>query len=167
MAAPAPRPAAAARGTREVSSPAGLAALLRQPPTHPCAREAQAPGSLRGRRRGRPVSGLCGACQPRLRGPRGRPSRGGGRVVTSRGARRWRCGPVSRTPIGRQVDVGVAVVQRGAGSGPGCWLLWTGQDNKWMACKPVEAAWSFSEAGNACVTTPYAPGLFFKIKINR
>jgi hypothetical protein len=70
------------------------------------------------RRRARPVSGLCGAFQPLGREPSARPSRGGGRAVTSRGAARRRCGPGSRTPIGRQVDVGVAVVQRGAGSGP-------------------------------------------------
>lgn len=113
MAAPAPRPAAAARGTREVSRSAGLAALLRQPRTLPCAREAQAPGYLRGVAAGQ--SAASAALSSRWLEPSARPSRGGGRVVTSRGAARRRCGPGSRTPIGRQVDVGVVFVQRGAG----------------------------------------------------
>lgn len=38
--------------------------------------------------------------------------------MTSRGAVRRRCGPGSCAPIGRQVDVGVALVQHGAGAGP-------------------------------------------------
>lgn len=147
MVVPAPRPAAAARGTREVSSSAGLAALVRQPPTLPCAREAQVPGSPLGVAARQ--SAASAALFSRYSEPSARPSRGGGRAVTSRGAVRRRCGPRSCAPIGRQVDVGVAVVQRGAGSGPrglaGCFgLIWivSGWPAKWLVGMVLLRGWT-------------------------
>lgn len=113
MAAPAPRPAAARRSrSRDASrSRAPLASLpsLRQPPTLPCASSrAGGPGARLPPRRGAwPVSGLGGASQPLARARRAAVTwRRLGRDVTGRGAARRGCGPTSRVPIGRQVDVG-------------------------------------------------------------
>lgn len=85
MAAPAPRPAAAARGTREVSGSAGRAALPQAAAAAPM-REGGPGARLPRRRGGRPVSGLCGASQPLARARRAAVTwRRLGRDITGRG----------------------------------------------------------------------------------
>lgn len=93
------------------------------------------------RRRGRPVSGLCGAFQPLVRAQRAAVTwRRQGRDVTGRGAAEvWARIPYAYWTAG---GCGRGVCATRGGSGPGGWLHWAHQHFKGMACKPVDAAWS-------------------------
>lgn len=137
MVVPAPRPAAAARGTREDLE-------LRWPrcPDQAAAdapMRAGGPGArLPSRRRGQPVSGLCSAFQPLVRAKRAAVTwRRPGRDVTGRGAAevwaRILCAYWTAGGCGRGTSA-----TRGRGGPPRfSWLLWASLDSKWMACKAV------------------------------